>query len=127
MIIGLGLDITTVSRIERAWSKFGPRFARKILHATELDRFAARGNASIQFLASRFAAKEAAAKALGTGFSEGITLMDVRVEMLPGGKPALSLHGKAAERLGMLGANRAHLSITHDEETVAAVVILEKV
>jgi len=127
MIIGLGLDITTVSRIERAWNKFGPRFARKILHATELDRFTARGNASIPFLASRFAAKEAAVKALGTGFSEGITLMDVRVEMLPGGKPALSLHGKAAERLNMLGANRAHLSITHDKETVAAVVVLEKV
>ncbi|MDL2210799.1 holo-ACP synthase [Desulfovibrio sp. OttesenSCG-928-O18] len=125
MVIGLGLDITTISRIWRAWNKFGTRFARKILHPLEMETLETHANAA-QFLASRFAAKEAAVKALGTGFSNGIVPPDICVETLPGGKPELRFYGKAQEYLAALGADRTHLSLTHDKETVAAVVILEK-
>lgn len=122
MIIGIGLDIVEIPRIARAWERFGPRFAEKILHPSEL---AAPRAMTPQFLASRFAAKEAAVKALGTGFSAGIGPTDIAVVAGPGGKPELVLHGKALERLRGMGAARSLLSITHGKETAAAVVILE--
>lgn len=123
MIIGLGLDIVEMSRIARAWERFGERFAEKILHPEELE---ALREPKVQYLASRFAAKEAAVKALGTGFSQGIGPTDVAVVSLPGGKPALAFYKKAAERLEEIGAAHAHISLTHGRETVAAVVILER-
>ena len=125
MILGLGLDITTISRVERAWNKFGLRFARKILHATELESLAMRGSVSVQFLASRFAAKEAAVKALGTGFSEGIGLHDVETLPLPSGQPELRLRGKAAARAEALGVKSIHVSLSHELELAAAIVVLE--
>ena len=123
MILGLGIDVTELSRIRRLWEKFGARFAEKILHPEEL---AALRPPEAQFLASRFAVKEAAVKALGTGFSDGITPSSVSVATLPGGRPALRFHGPAKERFNLLGATCAHVSLTHGKETVAAVVILEK-
>lgn len=126
MILGLGLDVTELSRITRAWDKFGVRFAQKILHPDEMARLDLPGGSKAQFLASRFAAKEAAVKALGTGFSEGVLPMDIAVVSLPGGRPALQLHGQARERFHRMGADTIHLSLTHGRETVAAVVIIEK-
>lgn len=123
MILGLGIDVTEISRIRRLWKKFGLRFAEKILHPAEL---AALRPPEAQFLASRFAVKEAAVKALGTGFSGGITPGTISVDTLPGGQPALRFHGPAKERFTLLGATCAHISLTHGKETVAAVVILEK-
>ncbi|MDR3073485.1 MAG: holo-ACP synthase [Deltaproteobacteria bacterium] len=125
MILGLGLDVVEVSRIARSWEKFGERFAHKVLHPLEQERAGRAGAAAAQFLASRFAAKEAAVKALGTGFSQGIRPVDICVESMPGGRPVLRLFGKAEERLREMGVVRAHLSLTHGKETVAAVVILE--
>lgn len=122
MIIGIGLDIVEIPRIARAWERFGQRFAEKILHP---DETTADRRITPQFLASRFAAKEAAVKALGTGFSAGIGPTDIAVITGPGGKPALALHGKALERLRDMGAARSLLSITHGRETAAAVVVLE--
>ncbi len=127
MILGLGLDVVEISRIARVWEKFGMRFADRILHPAEaacLDQ--AGGAKAVQFLASRFAAKEAAVKALGTGFSQGIAPTDIAVMRLPGGRPELALHGRAQEQFRRLEADAAHLSLTHGKETVAAVVIFEK-
>jgi holo-[acyl-carrier protein] synthase len=126
MILGLGLDVVEVARIARVWKKFGARFAQKILHPGEMARLERPGFAEVQFLASRFAVKEAAVKALGTGFSQGILPTDIAVDNLPGGRPQLHFHGRAEERFRRMGADTTHLSLTHGKETVAAVVILEK-
>ncbi|SBV93326.1 Holo-(acyl-carrier-protein) synthase [uncultured delta proteobacterium] len=126
MILGLGLDVTELSRIARVWDKFGIRFAQKILHPDEMARLEQLGGSKVQFLASRFAAKEAAVKALGTGFSEGVLPVDIAVASLPGGRPVLQLHGMARERFQRMGADTTHLSLTHGRETVAAVVIFER-
>ena len=122
MILGLGLDVVELSRMRRSWERFGPRLAQRLLHPSEQSALRA---PQAQFMASRFAAKEAAVKALGTGFAEGVTPTDIAVQSLPGGKPELILYGKAAERAQALGVQRIHLSLTHGRETVAAVVILE--
>ena len=124
MICGLGLDVTELSRMARSWERFGMRLAEKLLRPEEI---AAMRAPEARFLASRFAAKEAAVKALGTGFSQGITPLSFAILSLPGGKPELHCYDKAAERLSLLQANRVHLSLTHGRETVAAVVILEQV
>lgn len=126
MILGLGLDVTEISRIARVWEKFGIRFAQKILHPDEAARLDQLGGSKAQFLASRFAAKEAAVKALGTGFSQGVLPTDIAVASLPGGRPALQLHGRAREQFRRMGADTIHVSLTHGKETVAAVVIFEK-
>ncbi len=76
-------------------------------------------------MAARFAAKEAAVKALGTGFAAGVGPLDVEVVSLSSGKPELRLHGAAARRAGELGAAAAHISLTHERDAAAAVVILE--
>ncbi len=122
MILGLGLDVVELSRMQRSWERFGMRLARRLLHP---DEEAAMRAPEARFLASRFAAKEAAVKALGTGFAEGITPTDIAVRSLPSGRPELALHGKALERAQSLGVTRMHLSLTHGRETVAAVVVLE--
>lgn len=123
MILGLGIDITEISRVTRLWLKYGERFARRVLHPEEIT---ALRPPEAQFLASRFAAKEAAVKALGTGFSKDILPRDIAVATLPSGQPELRLHNAAKRRFTELGASRAHVSLTHGKETVAAVVILEK-
>lgn len=125
MILGIGLDVAEISRIARIWEKYGMRFADKVLHPDELNLLTAMTGGAVQFLASRFAVKEAAVKALGTGFSEGILPVDIAVETRTMGRPELRFHNRALERLAKLGATRAHLSLTHGRETVAAVVILE--
>ena len=124
MILGLGLDIVELSRMQRSWERFGERLAARILHPEELTVMHTKPAA--QFLASRFAAKEAAVKALGTGFAEGIAFTDIAVYSLPSGQPYLRLYGNAHTRMEMMEANRIHLSLTHSKETVAAVVIIEQ-
>ncbi len=123
MIVGLGLDIVELSRMARSWERFGMRLAARMLHPDEL---AALRPPEARFLASRFAAKEAAVKALGTGFSGGITPLDAVVYTESSGQPSLRFYGKAALRCTELKAARIHLSLTHGRETVAAVVILER-
>ncbi|CAK7033538.1 MAG: Holo-[acyl-carrier-protein] synthase [Desulfovibrio sp.] len=125
MILGLGLDVTELSRISRSWERFGMRFAEKILHPDELAHFTKLSASRAVFLASRFAVKEAAVKALGTGFSGGISPTDISVLPDSSGKPVLRLSGKAGERANERGAAQFHVSLTHGKETVAAVVILE--
>ncbi len=122
MIVGLGIDLIEVARVARTAEKHGDRFLRRIYHPTELD--SNRGD-RMQYLAARFAVKEALFKALGTGWARGIRWVDVEVQNLASGQPILLLHGEAAERARRMGAERAHVTITHTAGYAAAVVILE--
>ena len=122
MIVGLGIDIAEMARLAKVYEKFGRRFLEKFLTPTELASLPAQ---PLPYIAGRFAAKEAAVKALGTGFAEGIGPRDVAVRSLPSGKPELVLSGKAREKADALGAKKLHLTLTHTRDNAAAVVILE--
>lgn len=122
MIVGLGLDLVELARIERILERFGASFTDKILTPTERQGLPLQAAA---YVAARFAAKEAAVKALGTGFSQGIGMQHIEVQKEASGRPILVLHGPAAARCAALGATRLHLSLTHGRDTAAAVVILE--
>ncbi|MDR2893397.1 MAG: holo-ACP synthase [Deltaproteobacteria bacterium] len=140
MILGLGIDLVEISRMRHAWQRYGERFAQKILHPDELAVFLNVGKTGLPkagesnspagdgaravFLASRFAAKEAAVKALGTGFVPGIWFQDLCVRSLPSGQPEMLFLNGAAERLLALGAGHSLLSITHSRETAGAVLVL---
>lgn len=122
MIIGLGVDIVEVARVAGVAERHGDRFLRRIFTAREIERV--HGNRE-QYLASRFSAKEAAFKALGTGWRGGVRWVDVEVGNLPSGQPVLELHAEAAARARALGVRRMHLTITHTADYAAAQVILE--
>lgn len=123
MVIGVGLDVAEIGRIRESLAKFGPRFVARVLTTAEADGMP-QGDAA-PYVAARFAAKEACAKALGTGFAEGVTMHGIEVRSLPSGAPTLSLSGAAKARAEALGASRLHLSLTHGRDVAAAVVILE--
>lgn len=128
MVTGLGIDLVENERIERSLLRFGGGFLTKILHESEIAAMPSGEPAApplARYVAARFAAKEAAVKALGTGFAQGVSPRDVRVSSLPSGQPVLSLHGKARERADSLGVVNILLSLTHDKKTSAAVVVLE--
>ena len=128
-IIGIGLDLIELSRVERGLTRFGGHFLDRIM--ADGERRAVPGDPAaptartVAHVAARFAAKEAAVKALGTGFAEGVGPRDVAVRSLPSGKPELVLSGRARERAEALGVASLHLTITHTRDNAAAVVILE--
>lgn len=99
MILGLGSDLCDIRRIEAALARHGERFTRRVFSAGERARAERRPGQEAASYAKRFAAKEACAKALGTGFRDGVFLSDLRVVNLPSGQPALELHGAALARL----------------------------
>jgi holo-[acyl-carrier protein] synthase len=98
MIIGIGSDIVDIRRIEQTLERFGARFLERIYTDAERRKAESRAGAAATY-AKRFAAKEACAKALGTGFRKGVFFRDLGVVNLPGGKPTLALTGGAAQRL----------------------------
>ena len=124
MIVGTGVDITEVKRIQAAVERFGQRFLKRVFTPAELRYCMAKPNTS-ERLAARFAAKEAGMKAIGTGLRHGITWQDVEVVRLPGQRPMVQFHGKAAEFAARLGCKRTHLSLSHTKEQAIAYVILE--
>lgn len=124
MILGLGVDVVELDRIARSWERFGLRFAEKILVPEEVARIPERN--PVPYLAARFAAKEAAAKALGTGISRGVTFHTIATGRAESGAPTLSLAGAALDRARELGAGRFHLTLTHGRDVAVAVVVLEK-
>lgn len=123
MIIGLGIDITELDRIKRSLEQFGGRFTEKILTPKEHELMPPKN--PVPYLAARFAAKEAAVKALGTGFADGITFKCVEITRNESGAPQLNFHGKALERSREMGVKGVHISITHGRDNAAAVVVLE--
>jgi holo-[acyl-carrier protein] synthase len=124
MIIGIGLDLVEVSRIERALATRGGRFECRVYTSAEIGACSGRADRA-QALAARFAAKEACLKALGTGWSGGVTFRDIEIVTGPGGRPAIHLSGRSAERAGSLGVRAVHVSLTHQPGIAGAVVVLE--
>lgn len=123
-ILGLGLDVVALERIEHVYERHGRRFIRRICRRGEC-REERVGRALVEHLGGLFAAKEAVFKALGTGWGMGVGFRQVEVVHLPSGAPALRLHGAAAARSAELGVTASHLSITHEPTLAAAVAILE--
>jgi holo-[acyl-carrier protein] synthase len=124
MIVGTGIDLAEIGRIEQSIQRYGDRFIDRIFTAAEREYCMRKRNFAESF-AARFAAKEAAAKALGTGISRGVTWLEIEVVRLPGGRPTLQFHGRAAQFAARLGATRNALSITHTGQLAMASVILE--
>ena len=125
MIYGIGVDIVEIDRIRRGLDRFGRRLARRILSESEYVECYSRQNPPA-FLATRFAAKEAFAKALGTGLKSGIRLRDITVRNDPSGRPVLECTGRALELLYRFDIGRSHLSLADEHEYALAFVTLEK-
>jgi holo-[acyl-carrier protein] synthase len=124
MIVGSGIDITEVGRIQKVLERYGPRFLDRVYTAAEQAYCLARRNGA-ESLAARFAAKEAAAKALGTGISFGVTWPEIEVIRDSRGKPGLRFHGRAGELAARLGVVNVALSLTHTDRLAMASVVLE--
>lgn len=122
MIIGVGLDVVHVSRLEH-WRTI-PGLLDRYFHPQELEAALSRGSSSTLSLAARFAAKEAFGKAVGTGLS-GITLKNILVLNNHNGKPCMNLFGNALEALERCGGKRIHLSLTHERDNALAMVVVE--
>jgi len=124
MIVGTGIDIAEVQRVADSIGRFGDRFLRRVFTADEVRYCDSKAN-RVERYAARFAAKEAAMKALGTGWSHGVRWRDIEVGRQPGGRPTLIFHGKAAEFAAKLGTKNVALSLSHTAEQAIAQVILE--
>jgi holo-[acyl-carrier protein] synthase len=124
MIVGTGIDIAEVDRIRQTIKRFGRRFTERVFTADEIRYCESKAN-KVERYAARFAAKEAAMKAIGTGWNRGVTWRDVEVRRSPGQRPTMAFHGRAGEFFAKLGATRAHLSLTHTNDFAMAQVILE--
>ena len=125
MIFGIGTDIVAYSRIQGLNEKYGDRFALRLLGEKELPEYTASTDPA-RFLMKRFVAKEAFAKALGTGLRSNVTLRRIRVEHDELGKPLLVFDEILANYVAGLGVTRYHLSISDERDTAVAFVILEK-
>jgi holo-[acyl-carrier protein] synthase len=124
MIVGTGIDIAEVPRIRQAIERFGDRFLNRIYTEGERRYCDSKAN-RVERYAARFAAKEAAMKALGTGWNHGVRWQDCETVRMPGGRPTMAFHGKANEFAAKLGVKNAALSISHTAEQAIAQVILE--
>lgn len=133
MILGIGNDLVDGRRIERLMAEFGPRFLSRCFTPTEQTQAQRRGDSAalVAFYARRFAAKEACAKALGTGFRAGIAFNQIGVVSDASGKPDIALSGRALERLVKItpeGARaRIHLTLTDEPPYAQAFVVIESV
>jgi holo-[acyl-carrier protein] synthase len=125
MIVGIGIDIVDVSRIDRLLREYGDQFARRVLAETERPAFAS-SLRPVWFLANRFAAKEALSKALGTGLRYPVTLHAISVSSDSLGKPAFGFHGPLPDYLASRGVAHHHLSLSHEKAMACAVVVLEQ-
>ncbi|MDC9597176.1 holo-ACP synthase [Xenorhabdus anantnagensis] len=123
-IIGLGTDIVEISRIEEIVGRSGERLARRVLSAGEWQQYQ-QHNQPIRFLAKRFAVKEAAAKALGTGIRNGLAFNQFEVINDPLGKPMLKLHGEAEALANKLNVKSIHVTLADERRYACATVILE--
>lgn len=124
MIVGTGVDICEVPRIEQAIRRHGRRFLDRIFTRREIEYCDGRKNRFERY-AARFAAKEAGMKALGTGWRRGVRWRDIEVVRLPSGKPSLRFYGVAAELAAQIKTRNVALSLTHTETQALAQVILE--
>lgn len=124
MVVGVGTDLIEIARIEQSILRYGERFLRRVYTQREIAYCQRKKNAAESF-AARFAAKEAGAKALGTGISRGVNWLELEVTREMSGKPSLQLSGRAAEMAQTLGVTRTSLSLTHSRDVALAVVVME--
>src|SRR5262245_14903090 len=119
MILGIGTDIIEVKRIREAIDKYGDRILRRLFTEKEIEYCSARKSAALHY-AGRFAAKEAAFKAMRRGWGGDISWKDVEITNLPSGAPQITFHGKALEVVEGLKWTRVHVSLSHIEELATA-------
>lgn len=124
MILGIGTDIIEVERIHTAHEKFGERFLKKILLASEIE-YCLSHRVPGPFLAARFAAKEAVSKAFGTGIGAQLGWQDIEVARKPSGEPYVILHGAGADLMRQRGGKQLLLSLSHTQVHAVAMVVLE--
>jgi holo-[acyl-carrier protein] synthase len=128
IVLGLGSDLCNIERIQASIDRFGDRFVRRLFTDTEIAKANRRELTRTATYAKRFAAKEACAKALGTGFRRGVFFRDMGVVNLPSGQPTLKLTGGAAQRLAAITPEGMtpdiHLTITDDHPWAQAVVLI---
>ena len=123
MTIAIGTDIIDIQRVADAVERQGDKFVQRILTQSEISEYQARGH-SVSFLAKRFAAKEAIAKALGTGIGRGISFQHMIISNNAEGAPQVELQDNAAERLTQLGGSQVLLSLADEKHFALAYVIL---
>ena len=125
MILGVGTDMIEIRRIESSIDQFGERFLRRVFTSGEIDYCQRKKKHAAESFAARFAAKEAGAKALGTGISRGVAWKEIEVRREPGGRPTLHFTGRARELADQLGITGLSVSLTHSRDLALAVVIAE--
>jgi holo-[acyl-carrier protein] synthase len=125
MILAIGIDVVEIDRIERAVERLGERFLDRVFTPAERQYCDKRGARFVHY-AGRFAAKEAAMKALGTGWAEGVAWREVEILPSAGGPPTLALAGVAGARFDALGATRSFISISHTHAVAVAQAIFER-
>lgn len=125
MIVGIGVDIAETSRFEKIAARYGGRIARRILTENEQLEFERR-NKPASYLATRFAAKEAAAKALGTGFSNGVGYKSIEINNDETGKPLLKFLNKASRLAEQRLVENVFVSLSDEKHYVVAMVVLER-
>ena len=124
MIVGIGVDIAETARFEQLSLRFGERFARRILTDDELLVFASRKNSN-NYLATRFAAKEAVAKALGVGIGKQLGFHSIQIDNDSNGKPLLRFRGSAVDLVAEHKIGNAMISLSDEKHYVVAMVVLE--
>lgn len=124
-IVGVGTDIVSITRIRQVHERHPRRFSRRILSPVERDEFSGHTDPAV-FLAKRFAAKEAAAKALGTGIRNGVCFTDFSVTHSPLGQPQLHCSGRTRKVMDAMGIHSSHLSLSDEKEFVVAFVVFER-
>lgn len=124
MVVGIGIDLVETARIRESIEQYGDRFIRRLYTPGEIE-YCERFKNKAERFAARFAAKEAAFKALGTGWREGVRWLDVEVTNQPNGKPELALHGRADELARSLGVSRRSISISHADHYAVVQVVFE--
>jgi holo-[acyl-carrier protein] synthase len=125
MIVGVGVDIAETGRFEKIFARYGGRIARRILTESELVEFDRR-NKPATYLATRFAAKEAAAKALGTGFGSGVGYKSIEINNDKNGKPLLKFLSSASQLADQKQVTNLFVSLSDEKHYVVAMVILER-
>ncbi len=125
MVLGLGTDLIEIQRVQASIDRYGDHFLERIFTAGEIAYCRRKRRNAAESFAARFAAKEAGAKALGTGISQGVSWREIEVRREMGQRPELELSGRAAERALILGVRRISLSLTHSRDVAMAVVVLE--
>lgn len=125
MIVGMGTDLVEIGRIRRSIELYGDRFVNRIYTPLEQAYCAKRGVSAAESFAARFAAKEAAMKALATGWQQGVNWKDFEVTNEVSGRPVLRLHGQAQAYADRLRVKRIWISLSHAIDHAIAVVVLE--